>query len=88
MAKCTAIRAQANGKPGAVGWVLRRFWCVAAHHGVDAVLIAVGDPCSNTIPATGMVPKEDKVAARIINPEPVTPADPLEVNIKTARTIN
>ena len=28
-----------------------------------------------------MVPKEDKVAARIINPEPVTPADPLEVNI-------
>ena len=48
MAKCTAIREQANGKPGPVGWVLRRFWCVAAHHGVDAVLIAVGDPCSNT----------------------------------------
>ena len=24
MAKCTAIRAQANGKPGAAGWVLRK----------------------------------------------------------------
>ncbi|MOA55500.1 hypothetical protein D3C78_1793030 [compost metagenome] len=35
-----------------------------------------------------MVPRDDKVAARMINPEPVTPADPLEVNIKTASTIN
>jgi hypothetical protein len=34
------------------------------------------------MPATGMVPRDDNVAARMMNPEPVTPADPLEVNIK------
>ncbi|MNP36785.1 hypothetical protein D3C76_1301980 [compost metagenome] len=45
-------------------------------------------PSKSTMPATGMVPREDKVAARMINPDPVTPADPLEVNIKTASTIN
>ncbi|MCY1441919.1 hypothetical protein D9M71_582590 [compost metagenome] len=45
-------------------------------------------PSRSTMPATGMVPKEDKVAARMMNPEPVTPAEPLEVNINTASTIN
>ncbi|MNR67800.1 hypothetical protein D3C85_1919940 [compost metagenome] len=45
-------------------------------------------PNSNTMPATGMVPRDDKVAARMMNPEPVTPAEPLDVNISTASTIN
>ncbi|MNR40470.1 hypothetical protein D3C85_1587610 [compost metagenome] len=45
-------------------------------------------PSSNTMPATGMVPRDDKVAARMMNPEPVTPAEPLEVNISTASTIS
>ncbi|MNR42351.1 hypothetical protein D3C85_1608580 [compost metagenome] len=45
-------------------------------------------PNSKTMPATGIVPNDDKVAARMMKPEPVTPAEPLEVNINTASTIN
>ena len=37
-------------------------------------------PNSNTMPATGMVPRDDSVAARMM--KPVTPAEPLEVNIQ------
>lgn len=43
MAKCTAIRAQANGKPGAVGWVLRRFWCIPGHFWDAAHALPVAD---------------------------------------------
>ncbi|MNC78544.1 hypothetical protein D3C76_1513980 [compost metagenome] len=40
------------------------------------------------MPDTGMLPREASVAARMMKPEPLTPAEPLEVNINTARTIN
>ncbi|MOA55553.1 hypothetical protein D3C78_1793660 [compost metagenome] len=45
-------------------------------------------PSSSTMPDTGMLPREASVAARMMKPEPLTPAEPLEVNINTARTIN
>ncbi|MNY62347.1 hypothetical protein D3C86_1991460 [compost metagenome] len=45
-------------------------------------------PSNKTMPATGIVPSDDKVAAKMMKPEPVTPAEPLEVNINTASTIN
>ncbi|MNC61480.1 hypothetical protein D3C75_1114230 [compost metagenome] len=45
-------------------------------------------PSNNTMPATGIVPRDESVAARMMKPEPVTPAEPLEVNINTASTIN
>ena len=45
-------------------------------------------PSSSTMPATGMVPNEARVAARVIKPEPVTPAEPFEVSISTPSTMN
>jgi hypothetical protein len=35
-----------------------------------------------------MAPNNDKVAARMIKPDPVTPTEPLEVKISSARTIS
>jgi len=38
------------------------------------------------MPATGILPIDASVAARVMNPEPVTPAEPLDVSISTPST--
>ncbi|MCY1299092.1 hypothetical protein D9M70_486070 [compost metagenome] len=43
-------------------------------------------PSSSTMPATGILPIEASVAASVIKPEPVTPAEPLEVSSSTPST--
>ena len=44
-------------------------------------------PRINASPATGTPPTADSVAASTINPLPVTPAAPLEVNSSTASNV-
>lgn len=39
-------------------------------------------PINNAIPSTGIIGNAAKVAAKVMNPEPVTPAAPLDVIIK------
>ena len=41
-------------------------------------------PKMSMIPATGTVPSDDSVAASTMNPEPVTPAAPLDVSRRIA----
>ena len=41
-------------------------------------------PKISMMPAAGMVPTVDRVAARAMNPPPATPAAPLEVSSMTA----
>ncbi len=43
-------------------------------------------PSSSTIPATGILPSEASVAASVMNPDPVTPADPFDVSSSTPST--
>ncbi|MNV40259.1 hypothetical protein D3C71_1318600 [compost metagenome] len=45
-------------------------------------------PSRSTMPATGMLSIVARVAANVMKPEPVTPAEPLEVSNRTPRTIN
>ncbi|MNR22139.1 hypothetical protein D3C85_1390790 [compost metagenome] len=45
-------------------------------------------PSSRTMPATGMLSMVARVAARVMKPEPVTPAEPLEVSSSTPSTIS
>lgn len=45
-------------------------------------------PSSSTIPATGILPSEASVAASVMNPDPVTPADPFDVSSSTPSTAN
>ncbi|MNY67361.1 hypothetical protein D3C86_2049340 [compost metagenome] len=40
------------------------------------------------MPATGMWSSEARVAARVMKPEPVTPAEPFEVSSSTPSTIS
>ena len=45
-------------------------------------------PRIRAMPATGTVPVADSVAARVMNPLPVTPAAPLEVSSSTASRLS
>ena len=39
------------------------------------------------MPATGILPSEARVAASVMKPDPVTPAEPLDVTDNTPSTI-
>ena len=44
-------------------------------------------PNNNAIPSTGIIGNAANVAAKVINPEPVTPAAPLDVSINTPNKV-